>query len=148
MKAIMAKKIDKFLLILFTLGLISFSANAGINVESVKTGNIGSITFNSDQNLNLGKKSLKFVLSSGAKVSSVWGFDEKISFKQAGQTVSLNVTQWWPENSDYILPAGKTVTVSFLSSVQNYTISNIRIGNSSQHRTVKNQFTNTEKRKN
>ncbi|MCP3968187.1 MAG: hypothetical protein GY750_00675 [Lentisphaerae bacterium] len=125
-----------FLLVIITLGLVSFSANAEINVEKIVTGWTGSITFSSDQDVNLGKQALKFDLTSGITVNSVWGLDGKLSFSQTGQTVSVNVKQWWPEDSDYILTAGKTVTLSFSSSAEDYTISNIRTGDSIEQGTV------------
>jgi hypothetical protein len=135
----MLKKINRLKLILFATIFMCISTYAeavDCIVDNSKVGWNGSITFHTDQDVDLAKNPIQFELTNNAVVSSIWGIDGKSAFSQSEATVNVNISKWWPEGAGYILQAGKSVTLSFSSSTNDYSIENFRIGNSSSHGTV------------
>ncbi|HBM15531.1 MAG TPA: hypothetical protein DD381_04190 [Lentisphaeria bacterium] len=119
------------------------TTGATITVDKASPGWTGTITFTTDQDVNLAITPLMFDLSGGITVSSFWGIEGNPSFTQSGSTVTVKVYRWWPADQGYILKANTKTSISFGANSDLYTISNVRLGGESTNPTAKDDFATT-----
>lgn len=122
------QKLWSTITVLTVLGFC-YSAHATIvTVDKTTSGWTGSLTFHTDQDVDIGTTPLSFDVSNGVKVSSIWGINGNSSFTQSGSTVTVKANLWWPVDQGYIVKAGAQTTISFSANSASYTISNVKLG--------------------
>lgn len=122
------KKVISLFTLMIILGLCWSSQAVTLSVDKTTPGWTGTIAFHTDQDVNLGTTPISFDVSNGVKVSGIWGINGNPSFTQSGNTVTLKVNLWWPENQGYIVKANTPTTFSFGASTGIYNISNVKLG--------------------
>lgn len=130
MKTIL-QKLCSICIVLTTLCFCYLTQAAIVTVDKATPGWTGTLTFHTDQDVNLGTTPLSFDVSNSIKVSSIWGINGNPSFTQAGSTVTVKANLWWPADQGYIVKAGTQTTISFSASSDIYSISNVRLGGAS-----------------
>jgi hypothetical protein len=97
----------------FTLALMGSTAFADCSMDEGKDGWTGSIRFHCDTDTDLLKNPINFELTNGVQTGSIWGLPGKTNVVKNGNKVSVTVEKWWPQGQGYILPANKSVVLSF-----------------------------------
>lgn len=117
-----------YALSLILLSSFCYTARAAtLTVDSSTSSWTGSITFHTNQDVNLATTPLYFDVSSGVKLTSAWGIANS-AITQTGNTVKVITYKWWPTTDGYITSANKKETLSFSASAESYTISNVKLG--------------------
>ncbi|APC96610.1 glycoside hydrolase family 18 protein [Francisella frigiditurris] len=120
------KKLNKISLItMLCMGTVGF-ANANCVQDDVSTGWTGSLTFHCTEDTDLVKNPISFKVSNNIKVSSMWGLPGNSQFTQNGDTISVTVKKWWPDEA-YIAQAGQYYTLSFSPNTNNFAISEFSV---------------------
>ena len=96
-----------------TLALMGSTVFANCSLDEVKDGWTGSLRFKCDKDTDLLKNPINFEISNGVQIGSLWGLPGKSNIIKSGNKASVTVEKWWPQGTGYVLPAGKSVIVSF-----------------------------------
>lgn len=125
------QKLRVFIASLIVFSVYCSAQAATVIVDKAASGWTGTLSFHTEQDVNLSTTPLSFDISNGVKVTSVWGINGNPSFTQSGSTVTLKANLWWPADQGYIVKAGVKTTLSFATTSDVYTISNVKLGGQS-----------------